>query len=116
MSKDIRAGNFRIRDNRKLVINIIEETFEADNLESALETLVKSLTSIYPGSKIWIAEKYGKRKSYIAGSGNETYQPAEKLSITDDYYLFLQDFSEMNKRERELARSIFKLVIIFYED
>ncbi len=114
MEPEIFMSDDLIKNKRIWVKETIENAFKADKLEPALEAVVKSLVSLYPQSKIWIAERYGKRESFIAGSGKESYHPAKKISITDCYNLFLQDFPEKSRQEIGLIVAIFKIVIISY--
>lgn len=51
------------------------------------------------GTKIWIAEKFGRRWSYIKGFGEEQYVPAELVLLIGKYAVFAENLSEDQKEE-----------------
>lgn len=69
------------------------------------------LVSQFPGIKIRIAKRYGKRVSNLFSYGVETFNPVEEINLDDNYVMFLQNFKgdsyEKNVIKDNMNRIIF---------
>lgn len=57
-----------------------------------LQEQCESLVSQFPGIKIRIAKRYGKRVSNLFSYGVETFAPVEEIELYNNYVMFLQNF------------------------
>ncbi|MFW5786921.1 MAG: hypothetical protein ACOC21_01385 [Halanaerobiales bacterium] len=86
-----------------------------ENLKEGLDFIVSQFVKKFPGSKIYFAEKLGKRISYISGAGRENYLEAEEIDAGNDYFVYLENI-ELNEREKEILISLIKLVVYIKDD
>lgn len=77
------------------------EIIKIDNIEEAFNKLSYIITKYYRNSSIRFAEKFGKRMSYIAGSGNKMFIEAEKIKLSDKYFVFLENFTFNSEKEKD---------------
>lgn len=94
----------------------VQRCLAARDLTMALKSLAQSITSYYPHTKVWFAQRFGKRYSFLAGAGQEFYLPAEKIEFDPDYSLFWQIQDEITPEEREILIAVCKIVIAIYKD
>ncbi|ACR79120.1 hypothetical protein [Kosmotoga sp. DU53] len=59
-------------------------------------------------TKVWIAEKFGRRWSYIKGFGEEQYVPVEIVLEFGKYAVFAENLSEVQKEklQQEIMRKL----------
>lgn len=78
--------------------------------KEALEKLCQAIATYYPHIKIWFAEKFGKRWSYITGAGMESFMQSEEVLITSKYGMFLQNADKIPCEEKDCIIAIIKII------
>jgi hypothetical protein len=102
-------------DFKELLRQNLKDALDAPNLKSSLQKMAEAVSKFYPGTKIWFTRRFGKRWSYIAGAGEETYNPPEKIIYLDDYAVFLQNFKDIYFEEKAALSDLFKLITIIQD-
>lgn len=92
-NKDNKLKNFFTDVQKK----ITEE--DQQTLKQIFKTLCKRYVDYFPERKIYIAEKLGKRISYLTGAGKELYVKTVKIPLTDNYLLFIESRQELPSPE-----------------
>lgn len=99
---------FKIEPFKKDLKSILQEK----DLHKAFKITAEFLTSCCPNTKIWFAEKLGKRWSYIIGSGEELFTETEIIPIIDNYAIFVENYNSLNNEEKQLIDTIIKSIKI----
>lgn len=102
-------------DFKELLRQSLKDALDAPDLKSSLQKMAEMVSEFYPGTKIWFARRFGKRWSYIAGAGKETYNPPEKIVYFNDYAIFLQNFNDISSEEKAILSDLFRLVTIIQD-
>lgn len=105
------------KDNLKVLLTqCIKEALDAPSLKDALQNTANAIIMYYPNTKIWFAQSFGKRWSYIAGAGEETYIKPEQVVYLKDYSVFLQNFKDISKDEESILIDLFRLITVIKQD
>lgn len=80
----------------------IPEALKENKLKKALEVISAKFIEYFPNSKIWFAEKLGKRVSYITGAGKEKYLKARQIPLENDYIIFIENKNLSSQEEKIL--------------
>ncbi|MGM0609118.1 MAG: hypothetical protein ACQESP_11970 [Candidatus Muiribacteriota bacterium] len=78
------------------------EALKEKKIKKALEIISAKFIEYFPNSKIWFAEKLGKRVSYITGAGKEKYLKARQIPLENDYIIFIQNKNLSSQEEKIL--------------
>jgi len=71
------------------------------NLQNYLDNLSKEYDC-----GVWICKKFGKRLSFFVGVKPYKFLPPKKIDIGENYVLFIEDFTRIEKTLEEI---IFKI-------
>jgi len=91
------------------------KVLETGGLESSLDKIALVFSEFFPDSKIWFAEKLGKRVSYITGAGQESFLEAREFELKKNYLLYLENI-ELTGEEREAFIDFINLIIYIKDD
>lgn len=100
---------------QKWVRPALERVLRAENLKEALQGAAESYIQCFPKRKFWIAEKLGKRVSYLTGAGRELYLQPEKIDCGRKYTAFIQSRTGLTAEEKKVICSIITLAITLHK-
>lgn len=100
------------KDFIKLLESILKEILKKEDFKTTVDKVCNSITEYYPNTQISLAEKLGRRLSYIGGSGKETYIPYEVIELNNNYSIVVQNFKEIPLENRDLLISLFKILLV----
>ncbi|QZY56498.1 hypothetical protein [Crassaminicella profunda] len=92
------------------VEDTLQSALREKEFQKALEKLCGSIIIYYPDIKIWFAEKFGKRWSYIIGAGKESFTQSEKVLLTSNYGVFLQNTDKISCEEKDCIIALMKII------
>lgn len=98
-----------------LIKTILEKIIKKESLKEVLSIACRYISEYYPGIQISFTEIFGKRVSYIAGAGKETYNSCKKIMVDENHALLIQNSSKMNLNEEDAIVSLFKIILIIKE-
>ena len=99
----------------KFLDSALIKVLKAEGLKNSLEKIALVYNEFFPESKIWFAEKLGKRVSYITGAGQESFLKAREFELKDRYLLYLENI-ELSENEREAFINLVNLIIYLKGD
>lgn len=67
-----------------------KETFTYKNMVQQLEQISKDMCEKFGFDEVWFAQKLGRRLSYLAGWGKETFTNACKMKVDSKLYIFIK--------------------------
>ena len=76
-----------------------------------IEEECQSIIQQFPGIKIRIAKRYGKRVSNLFSCGIETFAPVEKIELDNNYVMFLQNFTGNISQKHIIKKNINKITM-----
>ncbi|WP_373899710.1 hypothetical protein ACER0A_005160 [Haloimpatiens sp. FM7315] len=95
--------------------NMIEDILKGINdykdIKSIGDFICKCVGKYFKDVSIYFGKKHGKRVEYITGSSSDTLNFPEKIEITEDYYVFIENFNEINREQKYVFISLLKLII-----
>jgi len=97
----------------KIIAETRENTSREPQGRNLLQILCRVYTEHFPGRKIYIAVKLGKRLSYLTGAGKELYLEPEVIEIQDKYVVFIETKSGLLRGEKEEIATLFSSVLAF---
>lgn len=98
-------------DFKEIIKQCIKGSINESSIKDTLKKISDIITENYPNTKIWFAQRFGKRWAYIVGAGIDTYDKPEKLIYLDDYAAFLQNF-DISEEEKSVFKDLFRLMTI----
>ena len=99
----------------KFLDSALLKVLKAEGLRNSLEKIALVFSEFFPESKIWFAEKLGKRVSYITGAGEESFLEAGEFELKEKYLLYLENI-ELTIDEREALIDFINLIIYIKDD
>ena len=99
----------------KFLDSALMKVLKAEGLRNSMEKIALVFSEFFPESKIWFAEKLGKRVSYITGAGKESFLQAREFELKDKYLLYLENI-ELTVEEREAFIDLVNLIIFIKDD
>ena len=89
--------------------------FSADMRAEALQIIAEKIQEVFPEIKIWFARQLGKRRSYVAGAGEENFVSPDEFLLADNYYLFIQNKDKLSDKELRTIITLSRFLIIFFD-
>ena len=95
--------------------SVLMKVLKAEGLRNSMEKIALVFSEFFPESKIWFAEKLGKRISYITGADKESFLKAREFELKEKYLLYLENIA-LTVEEREAFIDLVNLIIFIKDD
>ncbi|NLU09899.1 MAG: hypothetical protein GXW90_02960 [Tepidanaerobacter acetatoxydans] len=95
---------------KDMIVSCLTEALDAEDLKSALEKSSKIITAFYPNTKLWFTKSFGKRWSFIAGAGVDSFIEPQRIEYQDGYAAFLQNFTFKQEEEKAVLTDLFRII------
>lgn len=95
-----------------MIKNILEKIANKESLKESLSIACRYISEYYPGIQISFTEIFGKRVSYIAGAGKETYKSCKKIMVDENHALLIQNPSKISLDEEDAITALFKIILV----
>lgn len=92
----------------------LAEVLKENKLKNALEIMSVKFIEYFPESKIWFAEKLGKRVSYITGAGKEKYLKARQIPLDNGYLIFIEN-KNLDPQEENTLKACVEIITYLKE-
>ena len=102
-------------DFAKFLDEVLIKSLEFEGLENSFKKIALVFSEFFPDSKIWFAEKLGKRVSYLTGAGQESFLKAKEFQLRDSYLLYIENI-ELNEEEKKIFIDFINLIIYLRDD
>lgn len=102
-------------DFDKFLNEVLIKVLEVQGLENSFTKIALSFSEFFPDSKIWFAEKLGKRVSYLTGAGQESFLKAKEFKLRANYLLYIENI-ELSEEEKNMFIDFINLIIYLRDD
>lgn len=96
-------------DFKELIVRNLQEILKCKNMKKLFEVLCKNTAEFYAGTQVIFSERFTKRIAYVAGAGEETFMPQEKVELDGRHVVFLQGFENVPPYEKDTLIALFKV-------